>query len=143
MAKSQPKIYTYYDDEESLVRSYVRIHAPQIEKTKDQIIRGYWNSMNNRIKKGIYAEKNIQVIWTYEEFKEWFNSRWNIFDKIKELGEIPSIDRIDSNGHYIATNCRMIPMSVNAALGEVNSIISRMKTLQEYLKKNEHWLKAN
>jgi hypothetical protein len=99
--------------------------------------------MNGRVKKGIYAEKGIKVIWTYQEFREWFISRWDTFEKIKAANEIPSIDRIDSNGNYIASNCRIIPNSVNSALGEVNYLISRMKKLQTFLKDNEYWLTAS
>lgn len=96
--------------------------------------------MNSRVKKGIYLEKGIKVLWSFSEFSNWFESNWEIFHLIKEAGEIPSIDRIDSNGNYEVSNCRMIPNSVNSALGEVNAIIGRMKTLQEFLKSNQHWL---
>jgi hypothetical protein len=97
--------------------------------------------MNSRIKKGVYLEKGIKIVWTFHEFCEWFNTNWDRFEAIKQAGEIPSIDRIDSNSNYSIENCRMIPMSVNSALGEVNLLIGRMKTLQRFLKENEHWLK--
>lgn len=140
MGKSSPRINTYYDDDEAFIRSYNRIHSPNKPKTEAQIIKSYWNSMNSRVKKGIYLEKGIKVLWSFSEFNNWFESNWEIFHLIKEAGEIPSIDRIDSNGNYEVSNCRMIPNSVNSALGEVNAIIGRMKTLQEFLKSNQHWL---
>lgn len=129
------------DDDELFARSYNRLHTAKKEKTKEQIVKSYWHSMNSRIKKGIYLEKGIKVEWTFQEFSEWFNTKWDRFETIKQAGEIPSIDRIDSNLNYCVANCRMIPMSVNSALGEVNLLISRMKTLQQFLKENEHWLK--
>jgi len=140
MGKSTPRINTYYDDDEAFIRSYNRIHSPRKPKTDAQIIRYYWNSMRDRVKKGIYLEKGIKIIWSFEEFSEWFEGNWELFHRIKEAGEIPSIDRIDSNGHYEVSNCRMIPNTVNSALGEVNALISRMKTLQEFLRANQHWL---
>lgn len=136
-----PRINSPLDDDELFVRSYNRLHTAKKEKTKEQIVKSYWNSMNSRVKRGIYLEKGISVEWTYQEFSEWFNSKWDRFEAIKKAGEIPSIDRIDSNSNYCVDNCRMIPMSVNSALGEVNLIIGRMKTLQKFLKENEHWLK--
>lgn len=136
-----PHINSRFDDDILLARSLHRLHNPKKEKTKEQIIKSYWHSMNSRIKKGCYLEKSIKVEWTFEEFSNWFNLRWRLFEEIKSAGETPSIDRIYSNGNYCEANCRMIPASVNSALGEVNMLISRMKTVQAFLKKNEHWLK--
>lgn len=133
-----PRINSHLDDDELFARSFARLQNPAKPKTPDQILKSYWNSMNSRIKKGSYLEKNIQVEWSFDEFRSWFN--WDRFEQIKAAGEIPSIDRIDSNKNYCISNCRMIPMSVNSALGEVNLIIARMKTLQKFLKENEHWL---
>lgn len=135
-----PHINSRFDDDELFARSYQRMQAPKKDKTKEQIIKSYWNSMNSRIKKGSYLEKNIKVEWTFEEFTEWFNLRWGRFEEIKKAGEVPSIDRINSNANYCVSNCRMIPASVNSALGEVNMIVGRMKNLQEFLKANQHWL---
>lgn len=136
-----PRINSHLDDDELFARSYNRLHTVKKEKTREQIVKSYWNSMKSRIKKGVYLEKGIKIVWTFQEFCEWFNANWDRFESIKQAGEIPSIDRIDSNSNYSIENCRMIPMSVNSALGEVNLLIGRMKTLQRFLKENEHWLK--
>ncbi len=54
-----------------------------------------------------YGGKGIKCLMTMEDFKYlWFR------DKAYEL-KIPSIDRIDSNGHYELTNCRFIELSEN------------------------------
>lgn len=139
--RGKPRIFAYYDDDVAFAKAYDIAHTVKKEKTKDQIIRAYWNSMNNRVKHGIYLKNKITVSWDASEFHRWFNDRWEIFDRIKASGETPSIDRIDPSKNYTSSNCRLIPMSVNSALGELNSIILRMKNIQSFLKANEHWLK--
>lgn len=134
------RIHTVYDDDEAFIRSYKQAHSEVKPLTTEQLIKRYWNSMNSRVKKGIYLKNNITVEWNFIEFTEWFHSNLEVFNKIKELGEVPSIDRINPKGNYCKSNCRMIPNSVNMALGEVNGLIVRMKQLQEFLKENQHWL---
>lgn len=134
------RINTYWDDDTAFIKSYLRIHSEKKEKTQEQIIKSYWNGMRNRVKSGSYFAKGIKVVWTYPEFKDWFELRWGLFKEIESAGEVPSIDRINSNGNYEASNCRMIPNSLNSALGEVNYLMNRMKTLQKLLKDNSDWL---
>lgn len=138
---SYARINSPLDDDALFANSLKRLTRQPKEKTQKQIIKGYWNSMNNRIKTPLYNQKQIKVLWSFEEFTIWFNNNWERFHKIKEAGETPSIDRINSDLHYCESNCRLIPMSVNSALGEVNAIVNRMKTLQEFLNANSHWLK--
>jgi hypothetical protein len=97
--------------------------------------------MNSRVKTKSYIQKGIKVIWTFEEFCSWWNDNLKIKNDILSNNLTPSIDRIDSYKHYEASNCRWLPVEVNRALGEVEALISRMKTLQQLLKENEHWLK--
>ena len=134
------RIHTVYGDDESFIRSYIKAQKPIKEKTRLQITKQFWNSMNSRVKKGIYLKKGIQVEWSFDEFDAWLQTKWDIYDNIKKAGEVPSIDRINSNGNYCASNCRLIPNSVNSALGEVNALVVRMRQLQEFLKENSHWL---
>lgn len=131
---------TYWDEDTAFVKSYLRIHSEKKEKTKEQIIRSYWNGMRNRVKTKSYSAKGILVNWSFEEFSSWFERRWGLFNEIESAGEVPSIDRIDSSGNYEESNCRMIPNCLNSALGEVNYLIQRMKTLQNTLSKNSTWL---
>lgn len=98
--------------------------------------------MKSRIKTKLYKKNNVQIKWTKDDFIRWFTSENNQkrYAAIIEAGETPSIDRINSKGHYEESNCRIIPNKLNMALGEVNGLIVRMAQLQEYLKKNQHWL---
>lgn len=54
-----------------------------------------------------YRGKGIKLLMSPEDFKTlWFRDR--AFDLNR-----PSIDRIDSNGHYEINNCRFIEISEN------------------------------
>ena len=132
----------FVDDEEAFLRSYKNAHKIKKKLNKHQIAIYYFNNMKGRIKTKEYSKNKIEIKWTKEAFIEWFLSDVNVkrFNDILAAGETPSIDRINSKGHYEEANCRIIPNKLNMALGEVNGLISRMKTLQEYLKENQHWL---
>jgi len=135
------RVHSIYDDDESFIRSYHRNQKPKKIKAFEEEIKSYWRGMQNRVKTELYARNGIKVIWSFEEFSKWFTSNKERFYSIRSAGEVPSIDRIDSRKHYEESNCRMIPNSVNRALGEVNGLIIRMNQLQTFLKANEHWLK--
>ena len=56
-----------------------------------------------------YGGKGIKVLATIKDFKTlWFRDK-------AYLMSCPSIDRIDSNGHYSLENCRFIEKSLNAS----------------------------
>lgn len=97
--------------------------------------------MRSRVCSGIWKKNNIEIRWTREEFRDWWLAQADRVLAIRAEGHSPSIDRRDPLGHYCEANCRIIPHHVNAALGEVNGLVSRMRVLQDLLKKNEHWLR--
>lgn len=134
------RVHSIIDDDESFIRSYHKNQKPKVIKTFEQEIKSYWRGMRSRVKTGLYFRNGIKVVWSFEEFSNWFNSNRELFYEIRAFGETPSIDRINSKGHYEVSNCRLIPNSLNSALGEVNGLIVRMNQLQEFLKKNSHWL---
>lgn len=135
---------SYIDDETATYRAFKAAQKPVKVPTQEQRARRHWSSMKSRVKTKHYEERGIEIQWTYAEFEAWFCSTENrkIVDRILKSGETPSIDRVSPKGHYTESNCRIIPLKLNCALGEVNALISRMKTLQAYLKENEHWLVA-
>ena len=130
------------DEDTALCRAFERIHKEKKQLSPEEIAAYYYNNMRSRIKTKLYKKNGIQIKWSKEDFIEWFISDKNQdrYNAIIEAGETPSIDRINSKGHYEITNCRIIPNKLNMALGEVNGLIVRMKQLQEYLKANQHWL---
>lgn len=134
-------INSIHDDETLFARWFENIHKEKKAVSIDGLKKRYWNNMKSRVKYGSYKSKNIKVVWTYEEFLTWWNDNLKIYELIVERGLTPSIDRIDSKGHYEASNCRWLPNDVNRALGEVELLMSRMRSVQSFLKENEEWLK--
>ena len=130
------------DEDTALCRAFLTLHKEVRDLSPEQIATYYWNNMRSRIKTKLYKKNGIQIKWLKEDFIQWFTSEknQNRYQAIIEAGETPSIDRINSKGHYESSNCRIIPNKLNMALGEVNGLIVRMAQLQEYLKANQHWL---
>lgn len=133
--------YINEDIELMTARSFKNLTSEKKELTTEQLMKRYWRNMNNRVKTESYSKKGIKVVWSYDEFCSWWYSNEKFRTPILDSNLTPSIDRIDSNKHYEASNCRWLPVEVNRALGEVNALIERMKQLQAFLKENENWMK--
>jgi len=69
-----------------------------------------------------YGAKGIKLLLTKEEIR-WLMERDNYWTMKK-----PSIDRLNSNGHYELSNCRFVEISVNVA--ERNKRMSSKPILQ-------------
>ena len=88
-----------------------RIYATRW-KNKNPWSRTYqtiWSRCNGKTHKTyrFYGGAGIKLIISHEELKQlWFR------DKAYEMKH-PSIDRIDSKGHYEINNCRYIEMEEN------------------------------
>lgn len=108
-------------------------------RTLDQEIKAYWNGMNTRVKKGIYKRKGIRVVWSVDEFKLFWLSNSEKIQKIKNAGFVPSVDRIDSDGNYELTNCRIIPNHLNTALGNINNLQGQLKKLYALIESSTEW----
>lgn len=131
----------YVDDDILFARAYEAIHREKDAVSIESLKKRYWNNMKSRVKTPSYSNKGIKVVWSYEEYLKWWNDNFKRYELIVEHGLTPSIDRIDSRAHYEASNCRWLPNDLNRTLGEMEGLISRMKTIQTYLKENEEWLK--
>jgi hypothetical protein len=134
-------LMNYIDDDLQFAKDFINIHREKKAVPLDYLKKRYWYNMNTRIKTGSYKKKGVQVVWTFEEYLEWWSDNSKKYDLIVERGLTPSIDRIDSNKHYESSNCRWLPVEVNRALGTVNLLMEQMKTVQSFLRDNEEWLR--
>lgn len=71
-----------------------------------------WNQRQSRH----YLNRGIRLEMTKEEFYSWCKSQSDAIDAILDAGETPSIDRIDSDGHYALDNIRVISLRENCRL---------------------------
>lgn len=60
-----------------------------------------------------YRNKQVELQLTKDEFYSFCDDNQQVIKSIYESGEVPSIGRVDSNGHYSLDNMRIIPLSQN------------------------------
>jgi hypothetical protein len=98
-----------------------------------------WHKINNRTVNGhnpdiksrgslSYILRGIEVRFNRKEFNAWCELNRIRILRLMTEGEIPSIDRIDSHGHYELTNMRIISMTKNQQLGLIER--NRLRTEQ-------------
>ena len=89
--------------------------------TPERLIRRRWVSIKNRFKCKGYEK--IKCLMTRDEFiKKMYTKEFlEMFNEWDKQGRVlrfaPSIDRIDSSGHYELSNIRWLQFKDNAALG--------------------------
>jgi hypothetical protein len=91
-------------------RDKIRKYCGCTQKTYHQLYT-IWKGMNNRCKaNNIYGLKGRVV---YDKWKNWNTfRRWAITNGWIECKRL-SIDRINNDGDYKPTNCKIIPLSEN------------------------------
>ena len=97
-------------------------------------LSSFYNA-KKRCETGKYKDKGIEFIMLKEDFKElWFR------DNAYKM-EHPSIDRIDSEGDYIVSNCRFIEVAENRLGGIVGRTYTdeQRKRLSESNKEAWKW----
>ena len=83
-----------------------------------------WNQINKRTINGSsphwgckshrhYLNKGIKLLITKNELKQFVTDNWSKITAMWEKGQTPSIDRIDSDGHYSLDNIQFIPLREN------------------------------
>lgn len=85
----------------------------------------YWTTMNQRTVNGrgpqltkrnkVYFERGIRLEFSKLEFCKWVSDHWKEFEDIYKSGRTPSIDRINSLGHYSLDNLQVIDLKENMA----------------------------
>jgi len=115
------------------------LYPSQIDPIKQFIYRT-WHGINARTVNGLrpdwksishsrYLRKGIEIRFTYPEVITWIMRRKHTIIKLIAQDEIPSIDRIDSNGHYELPNMRIISLRKNrkagSAAGKQNCLAKR------------------
>lgn len=88
-----------------------------------------WGDLNKRTVNGSskskyafrynYRKNKTELRITRNEFFEWCDRNRDVYESIKRSGETPSIDRIDSTGHYELSNMRLISLRENSRRGRV------------------------
>ena len=66
---------------------------------------------------GKYLLKGVRLEMTRAEFRAWCDEQSTQIAALVSLGEIPSVDRIRSGGHYSKDNIRVISYRENTDLG--------------------------
>jgi hypothetical protein len=69
----------------------------------------YWGSPGHRY----YLQHGVQLHISKTEFYAWVLAHWADAEAILKNGGIPSVDRIDPNGHYTIDNIRIIENHLN------------------------------
>jgi len=58
-----------------------------------------------------------------QEFYAWVEKNWSTAEAIFVAGGVPSVDRIDSDGHYALGNIRIIENAQNCANGRMRAFV--------------------
>ena len=86
----------------------------KFKKTTNWYISRLWGGMVKRTKKyKSYREHGVEIRMTREEFATWARHQLPIFFA-SSLGKSPSVDRIDSKGHYELSNIQLISPEENS-----------------------------
>lgn len=109
-----------------------------------------WGNLNHRTVNGScpdptnrYVRRGIRLEFSKSQFSQWVDSNWHIAQRLIDGGETPSIDRIDSNGHYAFGNIRIIARSENLRLGSAINAEKSAKALYAIASNGERlWFKS-
>jgi hypothetical protein len=118
----------YYWEHKEERNAYSREHSKEYHETYRHTwkcwFKSRWSGINRRTVNGAYPERNkrtscyldsgVRLEMTKEEFKIWCFDRKDIIENMYKNNIIPSIDRIDTNGHYSIDNIQIIDQKENS-----------------------------
>lgn len=79
-----------------------------------------------------YYKNGIELRMTKSDFYRWCDENRSSYEKIKLSDQSPSIDRIDSTGHYELSNLRIIDSKTNISEGFKRWAVKRRKSVLGY-----------
>jgi hypothetical protein len=90
---------------------------------------GSWNRIKARALKAP-DYKDVELHITRDDFRSWCDSQRHVWEQLRRFNITPSIDRINSNGHYTISNIRIISNieNINRSLKQIAE--SRKKSIQ-------------
>lgn len=129
------------DDDTAVAHAYLKQFKVKeiVDYSSKGVMKKYFRSMNERVKKGSYKKKGIKVLLSLEQFSKFWFENLEQMKKIQDAGFVVSIDRIDSFGNYSLENIRVLPLHLNRALGRLEQCYSEMKRLHKILENLNQW----
>lgn len=129
------------DDDTAVAHAYLKQFKTKeiVDYSSKGVMKKYFRSMNDRVKKGSYKKKGIKVILSLEQFEKFWFENLVLMKKIQDAGFVVSIDRIDSFGNYSLENIRVLPLHLNRALGRLEQCYDEMKRLHKILENLNQW----
>jgi hypothetical protein len=88
-----------------------------------------WHNINGRTANGahprwseprkvsLYLAKGVKLLMSKQEYYLWCDQHTEEIEDLYKAGKTPSVDRIDSSGHYSADNLRIIEADENLKIG--------------------------
>ena len=98
------------------VRYFSHFKSKRWSELNKRTINGKAPSCSPKIVRD-YLSKGIRLELTREQFDSWCNENRDIILGLYKSGEVPSIDRINSKGHYSSSNMRIISLKENTRAG--------------------------
>ena len=113
-------------------RHELKVKAKERRMTVEGTIEQVWYRLNRRTINGSHADwknpnhkryllKGVRLELHREQLAEFIRQSWSEIERIRSLGETPSIDRIDPDGHYSLDNIRIISLRENCRLSALTT----------------------
>lgn len=67
-----------------------------------------------------YFNKGIEIKMTKDQYYDWCDKQSNTIMGLYKENKTPSIDRINSDGHYELTNIQILEWTLNRQMGAIN-----------------------